>query len=68
MTSTTAPKVQSSPASEQGGFRVIGGRATPSEIDLIDQAARELGQKRGTFVVRASVALARRVLSESKAA
>lgn len=48
--------------------RVIGGRATPEEIYLIDRACLELRVKRGPFVVAAAVKAAQAVLEEQEAA
>lgn len=43
--------------------RVVGGRASPDEIYLLDRAALEVGKRRGPFIVEAAVAEARRVLA-----
>lgn len=47
--------------------RVIGGRATPDEIYLIDRACLEVGSKRGPFIVDAAVAAARTVMAAKAA-
>lgn len=67
MGSTSETNLSPESGTVKGAKRVIGGRADPGEIALIDQAAAELGQIRGVFIVRASIALARRVLAKEAA-
>lgn len=58
----TAP-VNESASPEGPDERVIGGRATPEEIYLIDRASLEVGLRRGPFIVEAAVKEARTVLA-----
>jgi len=47
--------------------RVIGGRALPDEIYLIDRAALEVGVSRGRFLVDAAIEKARTVMAAKAA-
>lgn len=60
-------KVHGESVRARGALPTIGGRAHPEEIRLIDQAALEVGEKRGIFLVTAAVERARRVLKRSRA-
>lgn len=48
----------------RGSYPVIGGRAHPDHIKVIDRACLELGTKRGLFIVDAAVEKAERALRE----
>lgn len=70
MTSDNSPSniqgtgsVNSDPEGAEPSERVIGGRAKPDEIYLIDRAAVEVGLARGPFIVEAAVEKARTVLA-----
>ena len=69
MSSETAPQDTSAvnESATEPDEKVIGGRATPDEIYLIDRAALEVGQKRGPFIVEAAIEKARTIMAAKSA-
>lgn len=49
-------------APEKGSWPVIGTRAHPDDIKLIDRAALEMGMKRGPFMLQAALKEAHAVM------
>lgn len=52
---------------KRGDLPVLGGRADPRVIKLVDRAAVEIGTKRGYFVVEAAIEKATAVLGADEA-